>query len=379
MEIYLDNAATSHPKPVQVINAVNRALTLDNANPGRSGHMRAIRAAEIVLNAREEIAHLIDASDPFEIAFTFNCTDSLNLAIKGSLNQGDHAVCSALEHNSVLRVLSELAESRGITFTIVNPEPTGIVSPFSYEKAIKTNTRLLILTHASNVTGAIQPVCEVGAIAKAHGIPFLVDGAQTLGMHRVSVKDIGCQMYAFPGHKGLLAPQGTGGLFIAPSVRLKTLREGGTGSSSESIRQPEELPERYEAGTLNLPGIAGLSAGCKFVETSLDQIILNERRMSQYLFDGLSKIPSVTVYSPKSALRRTGVIAFNIADHPSGHIAEKLSEFGICVRGGLHCAPKAHEFLSTQTRGAVRASVSYATSESDVESLLKSVHCLSRT
>ncbi|MBQ3080337.1 MAG: aminotransferase class V-fold PLP-dependent enzyme [Clostridia bacterium] len=378
MEIYLDNAATSHPKPESVIKAVVKALTEDNANPGRSGHTRALRAGNTVLEAREAVSSLLGASDPFEIVFTFNCTDALNLVIKGVLQKGDHAVCSALSHNSVLRPLFELQKSGVITLTILSPESNGFLDPSRFAREIRSTTKLFAITHASNVTGAVQPVKSVSSIARMHGIMCLIDGAQAAGMHALNVNELGCDFYAFPGHKGLLGPQGTGGLYIAPGRRLKTLRDGGTGTSSESFYQPEELPERYEAGTVNLPGIAGLMEGAKYARENLDKIIRTEQTISQYLYEELNKIPGVIVYSPANPLMRTGVISFNIQDHSSGAAAQALSEEGICVRGGLHCAPLAHKFLGTLSRGAVRASVGYQTGLSDAEALVKAVYALSK-
>ena len=301
METYLDNAATSHPKPPAVLDAVRRALTEDNANPGRSGHPRALRAAEAVLNARETLAGLLGAQDPFSILFTFNCTDALNLAIKGILRPGDHVIASALEHNSVLRVIKTLEASGGVETTILSPQPDGFLDPARYAAAIRPNTRLLILTHASNVTGAIQPVREVVRVARANGILSLIDGAQALGELPVNVESLGCDLYAFPGHKALLGPQGTGGLYLAPGLRLETLREGGTGSSSELLVQPEELPERYEAGTLNLPGIEGLGTGAQYVRENAAAIAERVHLLSQALYQSLRAIPGVTVYSPGDA------------------------------------------------------------------------------
>ena len=358
METYLDNAATSHPKPPAVLDAVRRALTEDNANPGRSGHPRALRAAEAVLNARETLAGLLGAQDPFSILFTFNCTDALNLAIKGILRPGDHVIACALEHNSVLRVIKTLEASGGVETTILSPQPDGFLDPARYAAAIRPNTRLLILTHASNVTGAIQPVREVVRVARANGVLSLIDGAQALGELPVNVESLGCDLYAFPGHKALLGPQGTGGLYLAPGLRLETLREGGTGSSSELLVQPEELPERYEAGTLNLPGIEGLGTGAQYVRENAAAIAERVHLLSQALYQSLRAIPGVTVYSPGDARRRTGIVSFNV--------------------GGLHCAPEAHRFLGTLSRGCVRASIGAFNTAEDIETLVRAVDEIAR-
>ena len=338
METYLDNAATSHPKPPAVLDAVRRALTEDNATPGRSGHPRALRAAEAVLNARETLAGLLGAQDPFSILFTFNCTDALNLAIKGILRPGDHVIASALEHNSVLRVIKTLEASGGVETTILSPQPDGFLDPARYAAAIRPNTRLLILTHAS----------------------------------------LGCDLYAFPGHKALLGPQGTGGLYLAPGLRLETLREGGTGSSSELLVQPEELPERYEAGTLNLPGIEGLGTGAQYVRENAAAIAERVHLLSQALYQSLRAIPGVTVYSPGDARRRTGIVSFNVGDLSSARVAQTLGDREICVRGGLHCAPEAHRFLGTLSRGCVRASIGAFNTAEDIETLVRAVDEIAR-
>ena len=378
MEHYLDNAATSHPKPPEVVAAVIKAMTLDNANPGRSGHRRAIRAAETVFHAREQTAALMRAADSSRIAFCLNCTDALNLAIKGSLARGDHIICSALEHNSVLRVIHALEESGEIELTIISPESDGCVDPVRFSQAIRRNTRLIELTHASNVTGAIQPVREVGQIARANGIRYLIDGSQTLGALPVNVNDVYCDLYAFPGHKSLLGPQGTGGLYLSEGTTLRPLRQGGTGSTSESLNQPDELPDRYESGTLNLPGLAGLGAGCKYVQEHLAEIRSREEALSQQIWEELAKIPGITLYSPQTPRARVGIVSFNIRDLSSGTAADWFSSEDICLRGGLHCAPLAHDAQGTLKRGCVRASIGYANTAEDVEALIRCAYLISK-
>ena len=376
MQIYFDNAATSHPKPSGVLQAVEKALTETNANPGRSGHRAAIEAARVVLNCRERLAGLLGAGDPMSIVHCFNCTDALNLAIKGSLRVGDHVVATCLEHNSVLRVLYGLAERGRITLTLVPPRPDGFVDPEDVRGALTPCTALIVCTHASNVTGAIQPVAAIGQAAKAAGVRYLIDGAQTLGGMPVDVRALGCDLYAFPGHKSLLGPQGTGGLYIAPGVRLKPLREGGTGTDSHSLLQPETLPERYESGTVNLPGIAGLSTGCEYVAPRLSQIMMRERELTQALYDGLAAMDGVALYSPAQEAGRAGIVCFNAGDLPSAQVADALARRDIAVRGGLHCAPEAHRFLGTLQRGAVRASIGHANTFEEVEAFLKAVRAL---
>ena len=324
MQIYFDNAATSHPKPYCVVQAVKRALTEANANPGRSGHRAAIEAGRIVLDCRERLATLLGAGDAMRVVHCFNCTDALNLAIKGSLHVGDHVVATCLEHNSVLRVLYALAQRGRITLTLVSPGPDGFVDPEDVRSALTPATALIVCTHASNVTGAIQPVAAIGQVAKAAGVRYLIDGAQALGGMPVDVKALGCDLYAFPGHKSLLGPQGTGGLYIAPGIRLNPLREGGTGTDSHSLLQPETLPERYESGTVNLPGIAGLAAGCEYVASRLSQIMMQERELTQALYEGLNAMEGVTLYSPAQEAGRAGIVCFNVGDLPSAQAADAL-------------------------------------------------------
>jgi len=376
MQIYFDNAATSHPKPSAVVQAVAKALTETNANPGRSGHRAAIEAARVVLDCRERLAALLGAGDPMRVVHCFNCTDALNLAIKGSLHVGDHVVATCLEHNSVLRVLHALATRGRITLTLVPPRPDGFVDPEDVRDALTPATALIVCTHASNVTGAIQPVAAIGQVAKAAGVRYLIDGAQALGGMPVDVKALGCDLYAFPGHKSLLGPQGTGGLYIAEGIRLNPLREGGTGTDSHSLLQPETLPERYESGTVNLPGIAGLAAGCAYVTPRLSQIMMQERELTQALYDGLAAMDGITLYSPAQEAGRAGIVCFNVGDLPSAQVADALARRDIAVRGGLHCAPEAHRFLGTLLRGAVRASIGHANTFEEVERFLQAVRAL---
>lgn len=375
--IYLDNAATSSPKPECVVDAVRHALTVVNANPGRAGHARSLEAGRCVLACRENIAALIGAEDPFSVTLQFNCTDAVNLAIKGLLQKGDHVISTLLEHNSVLRVLMELERRGDISVTLLRPAADGMVDPDDFRRRCTPRTRMFVLTHASNVTGAIQPAAAVGSVARELGIPYLIDGAQALGAMPVDVERLGCDMYAFPGHKGLLGPQGTGGLYIRPGLTLNTLRQGGTGSSSESMLQPDETPERYESGTLNYHGIAGLAAGAEYVMENLASIYMRERELTTYLYEELGKLPGATVYSPATEAGRAGIVSFNIGDLSSSQAADALDSLGFAVRGGLHCAPGAHAFLGTLQRGAVRASVGHATTFDEIERFVQAVKSIS--
>lgn len=378
MNIYFDNAATSSPKPPEVLERVNAALTEFNANPGRSGHSAALSAAREVLSARERLAALMNAGEETNIAFAFNCTDALNLAIKGALRYGDHVITTQLEHNSVLRPINALAARGRISLSIVSPRADGFVDPEDIRASIRKNTRLIAVTHASNVTGAIQPVAAIGELARREGILYLIDGAQAIGATPVNVRALSCDLYAFPGHKSLLGPMGTGGLYIRPGVVLRTLREGGTGTDSESMLQPDERPERYESGTLNLPGIAGLGAGCAFVAKRVSAIMSHERELTGALYEGLSAIRGAEIYSPREEAARAGIVSFNLPGMTSSDVADRLGRMGIAVRGGLHCAPGAHRFLGTLRRGAVRASVGYANTFEEVDAFLNAVNAIVR-
>ena len=374
MNIYLDNAATSSPKPQSVVDEVLRALTAYNANPGRSGHAAALEAARSVYSARNALSHLMHAPDDSCIAFCFNCTDALNLAIKGVLRRGDHVISTMLEHNSVLRPLTGLSTRSQIALTLISPGPDGMVDPRAIARAIRKNTRLIVVTHASNVTGAIQPVAAIGEVARQHGILYLIDGAQAIGMLPVDVEKLKCDLYAFPGHKSLLGPQGTGGLYIRAGLQLNTLREGGTGTESNSMLQPDEAPERYEAGTVNMPGLSGLRRGAEYVDQCQSQIMMHERELATALFEGLSAMDNVLIYSPHEEAARAGIVCFNLGDLSSSEVADALSRRNIAVRGGLHCAPGAHRHLGTLQRGAVRASVGWANSFDDVDVFLGAIH-----
>lgn len=378
MNIYFDNAATSSPKPPEVLERVSAALTEFNANPGRSGHSAALSAAREVLSARERLASLMNAGEETNIAFAFNCTDALNLAIKGALRYGDHVITTQLEHNSVLRPINALAARGRISLSIVSPRADGFVDPEDIRASIRKNTRLIAVTHASNVTGAIQPVAAIGELARREGILYLIDGAQAIGATPVNVRALSCDLYAFPGHKSLLGPMGTGGLYIRPGVVLRTLREGGTGTDSESMLQPDECPERYESGTLNLPGIAGLGAGCAFVAKRVSAIMSHERELTGALYEGLSAIRGAEIYSPREEAARAGIVSFNLPGMTSSDVADRLGRMGIAVRGGLHCAPGAHRFLGTLRRGAVRASVGYANTFEEVDAFLNAVNAIVR-
>ena len=367
--IYLDNAATSFPKAPQVAAAMSDALTQAGANPGRSGHRLSLAAGRIVWSCREQLADFLGVEDPSRIVFCQNCTDALNTAIHGFVQRGDHVVSTLLEHNSVLRPLSELARMGVITLTLVRPGVDGRVTPETALSAITPRTRLMVLTHASNVTGVVQDVRRIAGVCRRRNVTLLVDAAQSLGHVPVSPAALGADMLAFPGHKGLLGPHGTGGLYIREGLSVYPLRQGGTGSVSESMFQPDDMPDRFESGTLNLPGIAGLSAGIRFVRQHREEIESHHRALCARLTGGLRQIPGVRLYSPPGSL----LAAFNVEGMASGEVADALNADNVAVRGGLHCAPGAHQLLGTLETGAVRASPGPFNTERDVDLLLTSV------
>ena len=349
--IYLDNAATSHPKPPSVCKRVDAVLRNCSANPGRSGHAMAIEAARIIFQTRESIATLFRIHDPDRIVFTSNATGALNLAILGLLKPGDHCVTSNVEHNSVVRPLHALSQI-GLTVSRVAPTPQ------AFADAICGRTRLVVITHASNVIGAITPIAEIIAIAHARGVPVLVDAAQTAGSVPIDVASLGVDLLACPGHKGLFGPQGTGFLYIAPHIDVEPILFGGTGSRSDLEDMPDFAPDRYEAGTLNTPGIAGLGAGVEFlIDRGIENVRAHETALLHQLMDGLAAIDGVRIYGPLDPNRKTGVVLFTIDGIDPAEIGDQLdSEFGIAVRVGLHCAPQAHRALGTFPEGGVRIS-----------------------
>lgn len=351
--IYLDNAATSFPKPSTVIRAMTEALQEYGANPGRGGHQIALKAGRVVEKCRESAAALLGAASPERVIFTRNCTESLNLAIMGILHKGDEVICSHGEHNAVMRPLERFVSRGEITVKLLRPDGQGLLSPDTLRRAITSRTSLVICCHASNVTGVIQPVRELGAVCREKGVPFLVDAAQTAGVLDVTLDSLNADMIALPGHKGLMGPHGTGLLVLRDGIDPAPLILGGTGSASESVRQPELLPDRYESGTLNLPGIAGLAAGIEFVARQREDIHRYESSLNDRLRRQLAQIPGLTILGDERA-SRVGITAVVPAGGDSAALADALDATGVAVRGGLHCAPAMHSYLGTMKSGAVR-------------------------
>lgn len=372
--IYLDNAATSYPKPEAVYEAVLHHMKNFGANPGRSGHQLALEAGRGIFRTRELIAELFRIENPMQIIFTSNATEALNLAIKGVLKKGDHVITSSMEHNSVLRPIKAL-ESIGVENTIVGCASDGSLCPEDIKKAIKSNTKMVVLTHASNVTGTIMPIEEVGKITKEAGILFLVDGAQTAGVYDINVKEMNIDLLALPGHKGLMGPQGTGILYIREGIDVMHFKEGGTGSKSEELIQPIMLPDRYESGTPNTPGIVGLGAGVEFIlKEGLDKIRNHEKQLTHYFIEELKKIDLVKIYGPKDAEKQGAVISINIGDEDSSEIAFILDKvFNIAIRSGLHCASMAHKTIKSLEQGTVRFSIGYFNTKDDIDKAIEAI------
>jgi cysteine desulfurase/selenocysteine lyase len=360
--IYLDNAATSWPKPEAVYAAVDDYQRRLGAPAGRGAYATGQEVASLVAAARRQVASLIGAEHAKQICFGLNGTDVLNIAIHGLLREGDHVVTSVCEHNSVLRPLRWLAEHRGVSVSYLPCDGKGIIDADALPAAMQAQTRLIALTHASNVTGALQPIAEFARIARQREIPLLIDAAQSLGHVPINVAELGIDMLAAPGHKGLLGPLGTGVLFVADHLhaQIESLRQGGTGTSSEDDHQPSELPHKFEAGNLNVPGIVGLGAGAAWVaERTIAKIREHELQLTAALWKDLSEIEGVTLYGPASGEFRVGVVSFNVAGFDPQEVASMLdAAAGIEVRAGLHCAPRMHDALgTTQLGGTVRMSV----------------------
>lgn len=353
--IYLDNAATSFPKPKQSIQAMEECMLRYCGNPGRSGHDMSMKTGAGVFEARKAAANFIGADDPSTIVFTSNATDALNLAIKGTLHSGDHVITTSMEHNSVLRPLKAL-EQHGIGTTVVYGDAEGKINAQAVRSAIRPETAMIICTHASNVTGTILPVEDIGAIAQKHRLTYLVDASQSAGALRVNADELQADMIAMPGHKGLLGPLGTGILYIRPGRILDTIKEGGTGTNSRDLRQPVEAPERYESGTLNAPSIIGLGAAIRYV-SSLKTVRAHETALIRRLEEKLRNMEPVILYGPENPEEKTGVTAFNIEGMDCEEVGDQLNRYGIAVRAGFHCAGLAHKTIGTSEIGCIRISV----------------------
>jgi cysteine desulfurase family protein len=374
--IYLDNAATSWPKPSAVLDAVMFAMSSAGGNPGRGGHNLVAAATDVVNETRIKLAKFFNIKSEKRIIFTSNATEALNLAILGKIKNSDHIIISNMEHNSVTRPIEYLIHSKNIRCTKVKTDKEDGVNPDDIGKAIEKNTKLIIMTHASNVTGTVNNIREIGRIAKEREIPFLVDASQTAGILPIDVFEDNIDLLAFPGHKGLLGSMGTGGLYIGDNINLEPIKFGGTGVYSEERMQPKELPFRFESGTLNMPGIAGLGKGIDFInETKIENIKNHELTLTEKLLDELLLIKGIKIYGSKKVKNRVSTISFNVADIDASDVAAILdSSFNIAVRSGLHCAPDAHRAIDTFNEGGtVRVSPGFFNDEKDIKTFLDAI------
>ncbi len=371
--IYLDNAATTMRKPEAVIQAVTDALcTMGNA--GRGGHDASLDASRIIYDTRERLAQLFHAESPKQIVFTMNSTESLNIAIKGIIEKNDHVITTALEHNSVLRPLYEM-EEKGAELTILPGDQQGRIDYADFEKNIKENTKAIICTHGSNLTGNLVDIKRVGEITKKHGILFVVDASQTAGVFPIDVQEMHIDILCFTGHKGLLGPQGTGGMYVREGVAVKPLLSGGSGVQTYSKTHPAQMPTALEAGTLNAHGLAGLRAAVGYLqEVGLDAIRKKEQELMWHFYEGVTKIPGVTVYGDFSQEERCAIVTLNIRDYDSAEVSDALAmQYGISTRSGAHCAPLMHQALGTVEQGAVRFSFSHFNTLEEVDTAIAAI------
>jgi len=373
--IYFDQAASSFPKPAEVAEAMVKAVNETAANPGRGSHRLGRKAAQIINQTREKAAHLFGCSDPGKAIFSNNATVALNQAIKGlNWKKDDHIITTSFEHNAMRRPFNYLEENYGVHITYIDWDQDEHKMEEKVKKAINPKTKLMAMTHASNVTGTIIPLKKIIGIAKQYGVTTLVDASQTAGHLDINMKDQQIDMLAFPGHKGLLGPQGIGMLLVEGDIQLTPIHHGGTGSFSESPAQPDQWPERLESGTLNTPGIAGLLAAFEVYENNKHNNVPRETLLINKLLEGMNKIPGIHIYVPPKSENRLPISAFNINSIHSQEIAVILdSHYDIAVRGGLHCSPLAHQVLNTANQGVVRASLSYYNTEEEVEQFLQAV------
>ena len=379
--IYFDNAATSFPKPASTLEAMANYLTKVGASPGRSGHRASVEASRIVYEARELVAKLFNISDPLRIVFTKNATEAINTVLLGMLKPGDHVVTSSMEHNSVMRPLRYLSR-RGVEVSVVSCTESGVLDPRRVREAIGPQTKLVALTHASNVTGTILPIEEVGEVLRSYpSIGFLVDAAQTAGTTAIDVEAMKIDFLAFTGHKSLFGPPGTGGLFIREGweEQIEPLERGGTGSRSEWEEQPAFMPDKFEAGTLNTLGIAGLKAGVDFVlHEGVEKIRKKERILTERFLSGLEAFDEdVKIYGAREEKDKIALVSFNISGLSPSYVAQVLDEnWAIMCRPGLHCAPSAHRTIGSFPVGTVRFSFGYFNTEEEIDLALEALKSL---
>ena len=357
--IYFDNAATTIQKPKQVVEAVTQALC-SMGNAGRGAHNASMGASRMLFDTRKKLAELFGGNNPAQVVFTSNSTESLNMALKGLLNPWDHVITTQLEHNSVLRPLYEL-EDKGVELTILNSDAKGRICYEDFEKEIKKNTKMIVCTHGSNLTGNLTDIRRVGEIARSHGLLFVVDASQTAGVFPIRVEEMKIDVLCFTGHKGLLGPQGTGGMYVREGVIIRPLKTGGSGVQTYSRTRPSKMPTALEAGTLNAHGLAGLDAALDYLkDTGINVIRKKEQELVWYFYQKVLEIPGITVYGDFDIQERCPIVSLNVKDYDSSEVSDFLfTEYGISTRPGAHCAPLLHQAMGTEKQGAVRFSFSH--------------------
>ena len=372
--IYLDNAATTMHKPQEVIDAVVQAMS-SMGNAGRGANEASLSASRVIYDTRDQLCRFFGAENPKQIAFTANSTESLNIAIKGLLNPGDHVITTMLEHNSVLRPLYEMQE-KGVKLTIVKSNPKGTLDIRDIEDAITPETKMIICTNGSNLTGNYIPLQPIGDMAKEHGVLFVVDASQTAGIFLIDVQKMHIDVLCFTGHKGLLGPQGTGGIYVREGLEVRPLKVGGSGVQTYNKKHPVQMPTALEAGTLNGHGIAGLHAAMDYLErTGVDAIRAREQELMWRFYNGVKDVPGVTIYGDFDTKERCAIVTLNIGDYDSAEVSDELlTEYGISTRPGGHCAPLMHEALGTVEQGAVRFSFSHYNTDEEVDTAIRAIH-----
>ena len=377
MGIYLDNAAT-FPKPKEVATAVYDFMVNNGTSSGRGSYKKAMQSDYIVYECRKLIGKLFNFDNPKKVVFTSNVTDSLNIAMRGILKENDHVITSSLEHNAVWRCLKTLERDINIKIDTVECSKDGITNPQDIKKYIMKDTALIVFTQASNVLGTIQPIREIGAIAREHNIPFLVDSAQSAGAMKIDVKEDNIDILAFTGHKSLLGPMGTGGLIINTDIDIKPLKAGGTGGDSAYEYQPDYYPNHLETGTSNVSGIAGLREAIKFLnKEGIENIHNKEKELTKYALEKLETVKDIEIYGPKDCEKMLSVISFNIKDKRPEDVGSILDQkYDIMLRAGLHCAPTAHSVIGTKERGTLRIGLGYFNEKEDIDKLVEALNNL---
>jgi cysteine desulfurase family protein len=371
--IYLDNAATSFPKPREVALAMARAVRDFGVNPGRNFCSRSAEALEEIYTCRSEVASLFGVPSPEQVIFTQNSTMAINMGLKGILKYGDHVVISSLEHNAVTRPLKAL-ERAGVSYSVAQVFDDDEATVSSFRSSIRYNTKMIVCNHASNVTGQILPAQRIGRIAKESRLLFMLDASQSAGVVEIDFDKLGVDILCAPGHKALYGPQGTGVLVLRKGIELDTIIEGGTGSKSQDLTQPDFLPDRFESGTINTPGIFGLLQGVRFVKKrGISNIFRHEAQLYKMLYEGVRGIEGISLYSPAPGGMNTAVLSFNVGGSSCHEVAEYLSDKGFCLRSGLHCAPLAHWSIGTYETGTVRASIGAFNTQKQIEAFISAL------